>query len=62
MKHFPFIDDRVHRLPVTELRRLGKEGLKTLLPDNLYVVEKHNEPVAVLLSFETFIHLQELLR
>jgi len=61
---FPFVDDRVHPLGGRDFRRMSVKELRGLLPDNLYILNgtESEGALAVLMSFDTFVHLQQLLQ
>jgi hypothetical protein len=51
------IDPRIHYVGTSCLRKWGADWLRGIA-DHLYVIQVGDKPVAVLLSYETFMALQ----
>ena len=59
----PFIDPRVDHVGVSRLRSLDAKALKENTENNrALVIREHDEPLAVLLSYEQYLIIQNQLR
>jgi len=57
--NIPLIDPNVKYLGVSKLRKLSASSLKA--SDHTYVIQENDTPLAVLVSYEKFLILQEKL-
>ena len=59
MKEIPYIDPRVEHVGVSKLRQLDGETLKKNVENKALVIRDHDVPLAVLLSFEQYLVMQD---
>ena len=52
-----FIDERVKHVGVSKLRQLNSDTLRKM-NGNLFVLQDGDEPLAVLLSYESYLKIQ----
>lgn len=57
--NIPLIDPSVKYLGVSKLRKLSASSLRET--DNTFVIQENDRPLAVLISFEKFLLIQERL-
>jgi PHD/YefM family antitoxin component YafN of YafNO toxin-antitoxin module len=56
----PYIDRNVEHVGVSSLRQLDGKKLRKL--DKTFVIQEHNAPLAVLLSYEQYLIIQDQLQ
>jgi PHD/YefM family antitoxin component YafN of YafNO toxin-antitoxin module len=56
----PYIDPKVEHVGVSSLRQLDGRKLRRL--DKTFVIKDHNTPLAVLLSYEQYLVIQDQLQ
>jgi PHD/YefM family antitoxin component YafN of YafNO toxin-antitoxin module len=59
MSHIPFIDPSVKHIGVSKLRKFNASSLRET--SDTFVIEENDSPLAVLLSYEKYLILQEQL-
>ena len=59
-KAIPYIDPNVEHVGVSNLRQLDSKKLRKL--DKTFVIQDHNTPLAVLLSYEQYLIIQDQLQ
>ena len=57
----PYIDPRVEHVGVSNLRQLDGKKLRQM-DDKTLVIQEHNTPLAVLLSYEQYLIIQDQLQ
>jgi len=57
----PYIDPRVEHVGVSNLRQLDGKKLRKM-DDKTLVIQEHNTPLAVLLSYEQYLIIQDQLQ
>jgi predicted transcriptional regulator len=62
MHTVPVIDPNVKHIGVSKLRGLNATTLKEKTTTNTYVIQENDTPLAVLLSYENFLVMQEQMR
>jgi predicted transcriptional regulator len=55
----PVIDPRVKHIGVSKLRGLSADSLKEKTTTDTFVIQENDTPLAVLLSYEKFLIIQE---
>jgi hypothetical protein len=56
---FPIIDDRIHTFAISRLRQLNAAQLESLVANgHLQLIHQDHKPLAVLVSYETYLQLQ----
>jgi len=58
----PSIDPRVKHVGVSKLRQMSAETLKEKTANETYVIQENDTPLAVLLSYENFLIMQEQMK
>ncbi|SRR5581483_92119 len=59
--NFPFVNPNVRHVGVSKLRELNATKLKEQTDETLIIQDSNNDPLAVLLSYEQFLIIQEQL-
>lgn len=58
---FPNIDPRVHCVGVSALRKMSAEMLANI-DDDLYLLQDGEQPLAVIVSYASYMCMQQLLK
>jgi PHD/YefM family antitoxin component YafN of YafNO toxin-antitoxin module len=58
----PFIDPNVEHVGVARLRRLDGKSLRKKIDKKALVIREHDDPIAVLLSYEQYLSIQNQMK
>jgi hypothetical protein len=61
MSELPYIDPNIEHLGVSQLRQMDGKSIRSKNGKAL-LIQDHNEPIAVLLSYEQYLVLQEKMK
>ncbi len=62
LPNVPLIDNRVRVVGITHLRKVSHEYLEALADNALLIQGNEDKPLAVLVSYETWLAVQEQLK